>query len=69
VFTIGIDPHKGSQPSIGRQSVRSRANPMIGRQGILETTDRHPKPYEHIRTRSHDHHHSGQSVLAGPSLT
>ena len=31
------------QPSTGRRSVRSKANPHR-RQGILETTHRHPKP-------------------------
>ena len=48
------------QPSTGRRSVRSTANP-VRRQGILETTHRHPKPYEHKQSRSHEHHHSGQS--------
>jgi hypothetical protein len=49
------------QPSTGRRSVRSKANPNKERQGILETTHRHPQPYEHNPSRSHDHHHSGQS--------
>jgi hypothetical protein len=46
------------QPSTDRRSVRSKANPNTERQGIIETTGRHPKPYEHNPTRSHLHHHS-----------
>ena len=42
------------QPSTGRRSVRSKANPHR-RQGTLETTHRNPRPYEH------------PSVLAPPS--
>src|SRR5262249_22687818 len=48
------------QPSTGKRSVRSKANPNTRRQGILETTHQRPTPYEHKRSRSHDHHHSRQ---------
>jgi hypothetical protein len=57
------DPVSSNTAAEHRQAVSSlEGQPQQERQGILETTHRHPQPYEHTNSRSHNHHQSGHSV-------